>query len=45
MPPTPMSKESGALVLAVSDTGKAFVLHQKKQHRAQAQWPVAITLF
>jgi hypothetical protein len=45
MPPTPMSKESGALLLAASSIGKTFVLHQKKRNRAQAQWQIAITLF
>jgi hypothetical protein len=45
IPPTPISKESGALVLGASSIGKAFFLHQKKHNRAQAQWPVTITLF
>ena len=45
MPPTPISKKSGALVLAASSIGQAFVLRQQKQNRAEAQWLVTITLF
>jgi hypothetical protein len=45
MPPTPTSKEIGALLLAVSGIGNAFVLRQQKQNRAEAQWHAATTLF
>jgi hypothetical protein len=45
MPPMPISKESGAITLAVSGIREAFVMRQKNQTLANAQWLVAITLF